>query len=249
MRCYKSKDSSSVGYTDSCIIHMAQGETFELAMEQGHMLQVLMRHCQNMKRQETRFRLATAFLFAAFLATLVWLQCHQQTTMPLDALSSPETLNTEEGSSKGHSVHLELFRSQNGYFLKEQLIQWIMINNGLDSANFKLINDSHLNVFRKGLYLISIRISYRILDEQCQPNDDPIILKVQVTQQHSNYLEERAVITGLETMPCLTYWVHSISLNRVIMLEADTTLRVTINPKSGRFVQWTKNSHFEVTYL
>lgn len=50
-------------------------------MEQGHMVQALLEHCHNMKRQETRLRLATAFLIAAFLATLVWIQFHQQKTV------------------------------------------------------------------------------------------------------------------------------------------------------------------------
>lgn len=53
---------------------------FELGEEQGQMMQVLMRHCQTMKRQETRLRLATAVLLATFLATLLWLQFNQQTT-------------------------------------------------------------------------------------------------------------------------------------------------------------------------
>lgn len=61
-------------------VHMAQAETFEFGVEQGQMLQVLMRHCQTTKRQETRLRVATALLLATFFATLVWLQFHQQNT-------------------------------------------------------------------------------------------------------------------------------------------------------------------------
>lgn len=52
----------------------------EFGVEQEQMMQVLMRHCQTMKRQETRLRLATAALLATFLATLLWLQFQQQTT-------------------------------------------------------------------------------------------------------------------------------------------------------------------------
>lgn len=55
-------------------VHMAQTEMLEFGVEQGQMLQVFMRHCQTMKRQETRLRLATAVLLATFFATLVWLQ-------------------------------------------------------------------------------------------------------------------------------------------------------------------------------
>lgn len=61
-------------------VHMAQAETVEFGVEQGQMLQVLMRHCQTMKRQETRLRLATALLVATIFATLVWIQFHQQNT-------------------------------------------------------------------------------------------------------------------------------------------------------------------------
>lgn len=61
-------------------VNMAQAEMFEFGVEQGQMLQVLLRHCQTMKRQETRLRLATAMLLAMFVATLVWLQFHQQNT-------------------------------------------------------------------------------------------------------------------------------------------------------------------------
>lgn len=60
---------------------MTQKETLDFAMEQGHMVQVLLEHCHNMKRQETRLRLATAFLIAAFLAALVWIQFHHQKTV------------------------------------------------------------------------------------------------------------------------------------------------------------------------
>lgn len=63
-------------------VHMAQAETVEFGVEQGQMLQVLMRHCQTMKRQETRLRAATAVMLATFFATLVWLQYpHQNTTV------------------------------------------------------------------------------------------------------------------------------------------------------------------------
>lgn len=61
-------------------VDMARVEMSEFGVEQEQMMQVLIRHCQTMKRQETRLRLATAALLATFLATLLWLQFQQQTT-------------------------------------------------------------------------------------------------------------------------------------------------------------------------
>ncbi|XDV20757.1 hypothetical protein PO909_026019 [Leuciscus waleckii] len=228
---------------------MARVEMFELGEEQGQMMQVLMRHCQTMKRQETRLRLATAVLLATFLATLLWLQFNQQTTKGAFSGAHSEALKTE-GPPVRHSVHLETGK-QFGACSEEQPIKWKIINDGNDYQNFKLENQTVLHVFTKGLYLINLRISYRVPYNQCRPHSDSefLPLEVRVSQKHSNYEKEREVISGMESMLCKDYWLQSITLNRVIMLEADTSLRVKLNKKSCKFVNWSRNSHLEVTYL
>lgn len=57
---------------------MTQMEMLDFAMEQGHMVQALLEHFNNMKRQEIRLRFASALLLTTFLATLLWMQFHQQ---------------------------------------------------------------------------------------------------------------------------------------------------------------------------
>lgn len=146
---------------------------------------------------------------------------------------------------------LKSARNQFGACSEEQPIKWNIINDGNDSQNFKLENQTVLHVFTKGLYLINLMISYRVPYNQCKPHSDPefLTLEVSVSQKHSNYEKEREVISGKETMLCRDYWLQSITLNRVIMLEADTSLRVKLNKKSCKFVNWVRNSHLEVTYL
>lgn len=123
------------------------------------------------------------------------------------------------------------------------------MDDGIDSQNFKLENQTILHVFTKGLYLINLRISYRVVYNQCDPNSELLTLEVNVSQKHSNYEIEREVISGKESMFCRNFWLQSITLNRVIMLESETTLRVKINKKSCKFVNWVRNSHLDVTYL
>lgn len=118
-----------------------------------------------------------------------------------------------------------------------------------DSQNFKLENETVLHVFTKGLYLINLRISYRVAHNQCDPDSELLTLEVTVSQENSNYEEEREVISGKESMFCRNYWLQSINLNRVIMLESETSLRVKINKKSCKFVSWVRNSHLDVTHL
>ncbi|KAK7164602.1 hypothetical protein R3I94_003095 [Phoxinus phoxinus] len=222
---------------------------FESGLEQGQMMPVLMRHCETMKRQETRLRLATAVLLATFLATLLWLQFHQQTTKGAFSGAHSEAenfLKTEEPPIR-HTVHLEPV-NQSDACSEEQPINWNIIDDGNDSQNFKLENQTVLHVFTKGLYLINLRISYRVYNNQCESHSDPevLTLEVNVSQKHRNYDREREVISGKESMLCRDYWLQSITLNRVIMLEADTSLRVKLNKKSCKFV---RNRHLEVTYL
>ncbi|XP_077096654.1 uncharacterized protein LOC143748519 [Siphateles boraxobius] len=228
---------------------MARVEMFEFGVEQEQMMQVLMRHCQTMKRQETRLRLATAVLLATFMATLLWLHFHQQTTKGAFSGAHSEALKPE-GPPIRHSLYLEAGK-QFGACSEELPIKWNIINDGNDSPNFKLENQTVLHVFTKGLYLINLRISYRVVYNQCKPHSDPefLTLEVSVSQKHSNYEKEREVISGKESMLCRDYWLQSITLNRVIMLEADTSLWVKLNKKSCKFLNWVKNSHLEVTYL
>lgn len=129
----------------------------------------------------------------------------------------------------------------------DQLIQWSQTSNGLD-RRFNLTDSSVLHVFTKGLYLINLRISYHIARHKCH-NVDRLILEVKVTQQHSNYKNEREVITTVESMPCFRYWQQSVTLSRVVMLEDDTDLRVKINSDTCEYVNWHINSNLGVTYL
>lgn len=229
---------------------MTQKEIFDFAMEQGHMVQVVLEHCHNMKRQETRLRLASALLLAAFLATLVWIQFHQQKT---DAFSGArvEALTTDEESPRRFSSYFKTDPNKNACPQEqstEQLIHWRQMSDGLDYQHFNLTDTSVLHVLTKGLYLINLRISYRIVRDICQHNDKPK-LEVKVTQQHNNYMMERDVITAVESMQCILYWRQSVTLNRVIMLEDDTALRVKINSKTCKYVDWHLNSHLDITYL
>ncbi|CAM4542172.1 unnamed protein product [Leuciscus chuanchicus] len=164
---------------------MARVEMFELGEEQGQMMQVLMRHCQTMKRQETRLRLATAVLLATFLATLLWLQFNQQTTKGAFSGAHSEALKTE-GPPVRHSVHLETGK-QFGGCSEEQPIKWNIINDGNDYQNFKLENQTVLHVFTKGLYLINLRISYRVPYNQCRPHSDSEFLPLEVTGHRTRW--------------------------------------------------------------
>ncbi|XP_016310445.1 uncharacterized protein LOC107664402 [Sinocyclocheilus anshuiensis] len=226
---------------------MAQTEMLEFGVEQGQMLQVLMQHCHSMKRQETRLRVATAVLLATFFATLVWLQFHHQNTTEAFSVAHQEASNTEE-SPLGHSVHLEPAR-QIDACSEQQCIEWVDVDDGYDSQNFKLENQTVLHIFTKGLYLINLRMSYRIAYGQCKPSTDHLTLVVIVTQHHSNYGREREIISAKESMICRDYWLQSITLNRAIMLEAGTSLRVRINQESCKFVNWVKNSHLDVSFF
>ncbi|KAF4113272.1 uncharacterized protein LOC131540880 [Onychostoma macrolepis] len=225
---------------------MAQAETFEFGVEQGQMLQVLMRHCQTTKRQETRLRVATALLLATFFATLVWLQFHQQNTTEAFPGAHQEALKTTESPIR-HSVHLEPLRQMHACS-EQQPIEWLDVDGGYDSQNFKLENQTVLHISTEGLYLINLRISYRTAYGHCDPGTD-LILVVSVTQEHRNYEREREVINAEESMICRDYWFQSITMNRVIRLEAGTSLRVRINQNSCKFVNWVKNSHLDVTYV
>ncbi|KAK9975015.1 hypothetical protein ABG768_023079 [Culter alburnus] len=230
---------------------MARVEMSEFGVEQEQMMQVLIRHCQTMKRQETRLRLATAALLATFLATLLWLQFQQQTTKDAFSGAHSKALNTE-GPPVRHTVHLEGLISAGNQFVdcsEEQPIKWDIMNDDNDAQNFKLENQTVLHVFTKGLYLINLRIYYRVAYNQCDPNSELLTLKVNVSQKHSDYEKEREVISAQESMICRNYWLQSITLNRVIMLQSETSLRVTINKKSCKFVSRARNSHLAVTSI
>ncbi|XP_052448781.1 uncharacterized protein LOC128007603 [Carassius gibelio] len=226
---------------------MAQTEMLEFGVEQGQMLQVFMRHCQTMKRQETRLRLATAVLLATFFATLVWLQYPRHNNTEAFSTAHQKDLKTEE-SPLAHSVHLEPVRHTDACS-EQHPIEWVDVSDGYDSQNFKLENQTVLHISTKGLYLINLRISYRIAHGQCKPSTEHLSLVVNVTQQHRNYEIERAIISAKESMICRDYWLQSITLNRAIMLEAGTSLRVRINKESCKFVSWVKNSHLDVSSL
>ncbi|ROI27795.1 hypothetical protein DPX16_23117 [Anabarilius grahami] len=219
---------------------MARVEMSEFGVEQEQMMQVLIRHCQTMKRQETRLRLATAALLATFLATLLWLQFQQlycfKTTKDSFSGAHSEVLNTE--GLMRHILHLEGLtsaRNQFGDCSEEQPIKWDIMNDDNDSQNFKLENQTVLHFFTKGLYLINLRFSYRIVYNQCDPSE-LLTLEVNVTEKHSNYKKERVVISGTESMICRNYSLQSITLNQVILLESETSLRVKINKDSCKFV-------------
>ncbi|XP_055055460.2 uncharacterized protein [Misgurnus anguillicaudatus] len=231
---------------------MTQRESLEFAMEQETMVQVLMVHCQAMKRQETRLRLATALMLVTFLATLVWIQFHQQTTHPVSG-ASLKALRTDEASSRRLSVYFRPAESMTNDCLQHQtetLVQWVRLSEGLDHQHINLTNNSVLKVLTEGLYMINLRISYRVLHNQCKSSDKPEAkLFVNITQQHSNYDAEILVRSAAESMPCKQYWMQSVALNKVIKLEANTDLRVKINSESCKFVNWSKNTHLDVTLL
>lgn len=129
-----------------------------------------------------------------------------------------------------------------------QSIEWEAVDDGYESQNFELKNQTVLHISTEGLYLINLRISYRTAYGLCEPGKD-FVLVVRVTQYHRNYESEREIISAEESMICRDYWFQSITMNRAIRLEADTSLRVKINQKSCTFVSWTKNSHLDVTYV
>ncbi|XP_043095834.1 uncharacterized protein LOC122345606 [Puntigrus tetrazona] len=223
---------------------MAQAEAFEFGVEQGQMLQVLMRHCQTMKRQETRLRVATALLLATLLATFVWIQ--QLNTKEAFSGARPEALKTTD-SPRSHSVHLEPLRQMDPCS-EQQPIEWLEVSDGYNSENFKLENRTVLHVSSKGLYIINLRISYRTAYNLCEP-DTVSTLVVNVTQHHRNYPRERELVSATETMICRDCLSQSITVNRAVGLEAGTILRVRINQNSCKFVNWVKNSHLDVTFL
>lgn len=132
----------------------------------------------------------------------------------------------------------------------EQLIpvHWRQMSDGPGYQHFNLTDTSVVHVLTKGLYLINLRISYRTLRNMCQHKDKPM-LEVKVTQQHSNYGNERDVITAVESMQCVEFWRQSVTLNKVITLEDDTALRVKIESKTCKYINWHFSSHLEVTYL
>ncbi|XP_003198686.2 uncharacterized protein [Danio rerio] len=225
---------------------MAQMEMVEFGVEQGQMLQVLMRHCQTMKRQETRLRLATALLLTAFLATSLWLQFHSNTSTDSFAGAHTEALKAKK-THKRQSVHLEPKSKSSP---EKQLLEWYWRNESPYLDNFNLKNATELHISKKGLYLINLKMSYRIAYGQCQDNTDKIMtLEVNVTQEHSNYEGERVILKGSESMLCSEYWLQSMTLSRPIMLEDNSSLRVRIKKDNFKFVSWSETTYLDVTYL
>ncbi len=131
---------------------------------------------------------------------------------------------------------------------EQQPIEWLDVDDGFDSQNIMLENQTVLHISTEGLYLINLRISYRTSYGHCKPGTD-LTLMVNVTQQHRNYEREREIISAKESVICRDYWFQSITMNRAIRLEAGTSLRVRINQDSCKFVNWVKNSHLDVTYV
>lgn len=148
-----------------------------------------------------------------------------------------------------YSLSLKIAVRQIDACSEQQPIEWMNVDDGYDSQNFKLENQTVLHIFTKGLYLINLRISYRTAHGQCEPSTEHFTLVVIVTQQHRNYEREIEIIRAIESMTCRDYWLQSITLNRAIMLEAGTSLRVRINQESCKFVSWVKNSHLDVSPL
>ncbi|XP_056312917.1 uncharacterized protein LOC130228511 [Danio aesculapii] len=225
---------------------MAQMEMVEFGVEQGQMLQVLMRHCQTMKRQETRLRLATALLLTAFLATSLWLQFHSNSPPHAFAGDHTEALKAKK-THKRQSVHLE---PKSKSCPEKQPVEWNWRNESPYLDNFKLEKSTELYISTKGLYWINLKISYRIAYDQCKGNANQILtLEANVTQEHSNYEQERVILKGRESMLCREYWLQSMTLSQSVMLEANSSLRVRINQDNCKFVSWFETTFLDVTYF
>ncbi|KAG9281734.1 hypothetical protein AMEX_G296 [Astyanax mexicanus] len=237
-----------------------QSGGFAAAAEQGEVLRVVVQHCREMKRQETCSRWITALLALTIFTGFLWLQASAHCTkddagrQPMTDTGVVQALNSVEPTPKhrrGRFIHLlsaeysdQIVTSQNeGSFAVRWKIPQL-------PSDFKLEeNETCLVIPRKGLYLVSVRMSYRALETKCPCADGVCFLSVLLTMYQNKYPQITNIVVGHETMRCVSGWRQTVILSRVIKFENSTKLRVNIDNQNHELISWDNYNHFEITRL
>ncbi|KAK1787901.1 hypothetical protein P4O66_016380 [Electrophorus voltai] len=221
----------------------------EMAKEQGEMLLLLMQHCREMKRQESRSRWATGVVLLTFLAALIWLGFSIHASKDAHIQEQVADIGVQPLASRqpGASVHLQISGRQHGAILVKQndsyIIQWKP-----DSSNKNYLTDNNTSLIipQNSQYFVNLRVYYRIPDGHCK-RKQLLLLSISIMLYHSNYPQWRNVIESKETMHCENNWYQSVDLHRVVDLEAKTEIKVKTDSENYNLISI--QTYFGVTRL
>ncbi|XP_028830233.1 uncharacterized protein LOC114786855 [Denticeps clupeoides] len=206
-------------------------------------LVVITRHCRDMKRQETRLRLATAFLLLSSVTVLLVLHAPSRDratdqTATVGRLASPVLQGKRPG------VHLmPLAQHRNN----TKPIQWEpRFNNGFSLT----ANNTLLTVPLDGLYYVYFGISYRIPGNYCEQKGVDRIqdLHTQVFKFTASYPKDIVIIKSIDSMTCTILAQRFVYAGQLIQLLKNDKLKMIIHTPH-EVVNWFKGGIYFGAFL
>uniref|UniRef100_A0A673WI79 THD domain-containing protein n=1 Tax=Salmo trutta TaxID=8032 RepID=A0A673WI79_SALTR len=196
-----------------------------ISMAQQESVVLLLKHCQEMKRQESRLRLVTLFLVLGCAAVFVFTQrvnrdCNEKVSNNHDRLyisSDPLHLLLPPASSRCNSV-------------PEDYIQWEHEAIGLvHMQNFTYDEKKHaLVVPQGGRYFVYVGVNFRMPDKD-KVSGEIHFLSLKVLKFSNSYQYNCPIMEVKDSIPGNRRGTRTVYTGQVVALEEGDLLRVSIN--------------------
>ncbi|XP_029499884.1 tumor necrosis factor ligand superfamily member 15 [Oncorhynchus nerka] len=203
-----------------------------ISMAQQESVVLLLKHCQEMKRQESRLRLVTLVLVLGCAAVLVFMQrvnrdCNEKDSFKHAEYSRQQAID-RQGQNLKPNAHLTTSSRCNS--VPEDYIQWEHKKTGLvHMQNFTYDEKKYaLVVPQGGQYFVYVGVNFRM------PHKDKVsgeihFLSLKVLKFSNRYPDNCSIMEVKDSIPDNRRGARTVYTGQVVALEEGDLLRVSIN--------------------
>ncbi|XP_029565981.1 lymphotoxin-alpha [Salmo trutta] len=203
-----------------------------ISMAQQESVVLLLKHCQEMKRQESRLRLVTLFLVLGCAAVFVFTQrvnrdCNEKHSLKPAEYSRQQAID-RQGQNLKPNAHLTTSSRCNS--VPEDYIQWEHEAIGLvHMQNFTYDEKKHaLVVPQGGRYFVYVGVNFRMPDKD-KVSGEIHFLSLKVLKFSNSYQYNCPIMEVKDSIPGNRRGTRTVYTGQVVALEEGDLLRVSIN--------------------
>ncbi|XP_023839001.1 lymphotoxin-alpha [Salvelinus sp. IW2-2015] len=203
-----------------------------ISMAQQESVVLLLKHCQEMKRQESRLRLVTLFLVLGCAAVFVFTQrvnrdCNEKDSFKPAEYSQQQAIDRQEQNLKPNA-HLTTSSMCNS--VPEDYIQWEHQGTGLvHMQNFTYDEKKHaLVVPQGGRYFVYVGVNFRMPDKD-KVSGEIHFLSLKVWKFSNRYPKNWPIMEVKDSIPDNRRGARTVYTGQVVALEEGDFLSVSIN--------------------
>ncbi|XP_055731195.1 tumor necrosis factor ligand superfamily member 15 [Salvelinus fontinalis] len=203
-----------------------------ISIAQQESVVLLLKHCQEMKRQESRLRLVTLFLVLGCAAVFVFTQrvnrdCNEKDSFKPAEYSRQQAIDRQEQNLKPNA-HLTTSSRCNS--VPEVYIQWEHQKTGLvHMQHFTYDEKKHaLVVPQGGRYFVYVGVNFRMPDKD-KVSGEIHFLSLKVWKFSNRYPDDWPIMEVKDSIPDNRRGARTVYTGQVVALEEGDLLRVSIN--------------------